>query len=73
MTCGFPGGHESPPALTGVTFDTLATLMRPGVPPSVRLGAARTVAELGLHQHDANTIMERLDEIEANLRQREGR
>ena len=40
-------------------------LMRPGEPPGVRLGAARTVAELGIHRDDAENIMRRLDEIEA--------
>ena len=38
--------------------------------PNVRLGAARTVAEMGIHQHDADTIMRKLDEIEAAQRQR---
>ncbi len=33
--------------------------------PHVRLGAARTVAELGVHQHDAETILKKLGEIEA--------
>jgi hypothetical protein len=39
-------------------------------PPAVRLGAARTVAEIGMHQYDAETILRKLDEIEA--RQRRG-
>jgi hypothetical protein len=30
----------------------------------VRLGASRAVAELGIHQHDAETIMRELEEIE---------
>jgi len=30
----------------------------------VRLGAARTIAEIGIHQHHADTIMRKLDEIE---------
>jgi gamma-glutamylcyclotransferase (GGCT)/AIG2-like uncharacterized protein YtfP len=36
--------------------------------PAVRLGAARTVAEM--HQYDADTILRKLDEIEAAQRQR---
>ena len=32
--------------------------------PAVRLGAARTMAEIALHQHDADTILRTLDEIE---------
>ena len=35
----------------------------------MRLGAARTVVELGIHQHDAETIVQRLDEIEAYQKQ----
>jgi hypothetical protein len=39
--------------------------------PTVRLGAARTVVELGIHQHDAETILKRLEELEATHRQQE--
>ncbi|PYR30037.1 MAG: hypothetical protein DMF90_28565 [Acidobacteria bacterium] len=39
--------------------------------PTVRLGAARTLVEMGMHQHDAETIVRKLDEIEAV--QRKGR
>jgi hypothetical protein len=38
--------------------------------PTVRLGAARTLVEIGMHQHDAATIVRRLDEIEAVQRKR---
>ena len=34
----------------------------------MRLGAARTVTEIGLHQYDAETIVKKLDEIEARQR-----
>src|SRR5262245_33936050 len=44
---------------------TLAALMGESAPPNVRLGAARTVAELGIHRDDAETILRRLGEIEA--------
>jgi hypothetical protein len=51
--------------LAAQAVDTLAALMRESVPPSVRLGAARTVAELGIHRDDAETILRKLGEIEA--------
>lgn len=39
--------------------------MRESAPPSVRLGAARTVAELGIHRDHAENILRKLGEIEA--------
>jgi hypothetical protein len=39
--------------------------MAESVRPSVRLGAARTVAELGIHRDDAETILRKPGEIEA--------
>jgi hypothetical protein len=68
----FQAGMHRVQALTAAAVETLEALMRPKVPPAVRLGAARTVAELGTHQHDAETIMRKLDEIEAYQRQQEG-
>ena len=56
------------PALTGRAVDTLAALLGDKEPPAVRLGAARAVTDIGLHQHDAETIMRKLDEIEARQR-----
>ena len=47
----FQAGMNRVQALTAVAIDTFATLMGRGMPPTVRLGAARTVAELGIHQH----------------------
>jgi hypothetical protein len=32
--------------------------------PNVRLGAARTIAELAIHQHDAETILKRIEDLE---------
>ena len=58
-------------ALMGQAIDTLTKLMSPRLPPAVRLGAARTVAELGIHRDDADTIMRKLDEIEAHQRQQD--
>jgi hypothetical protein len=51
--------------LAAQAVDTLAALMGESAPPSVRLGAARTVAELGIHRDDAETILRKLGEIEA--------
>ena len=56
------------PALTVRAVDTLAALLADKEPPAVRLGAARTVADIGLHQYDAETILKKLDEIEARQR-----
>lgn len=66
----FQTGINRVQALTTVAIDTLAELMGRQMPPNVRLGAARTVAELGIHQNDADTILRKLDEMEANERQR---
>jgi hypothetical protein len=45
------------------TLDTLITDTE--TPAAVKLGAARTIAEIGMHQHDADTILRKLEEIEA--------
>jgi hypothetical protein len=50
---------------------TLEALLTARQPPSVRLGAARTILELGLHRHDAESIVKRLSEVEAMLRERD--
>lgn len=65
----FQSGLNRVQALTVVAVDTLAALMAPKVPPNVRLGAARTVVELGLHQHDTETILRKVEAIEALQRQ----
>jgi hypothetical protein len=48
--------------------DTLAALLGDKEPPAVRLGAARTVTDIGLHQYDAEMILKKLDDIEARQR-----
>ena len=58
------------PALTVRAVDTLADLLGDTKPPAVRLGAARTVAEIGMHQYDAETILRKLDDLEARQRRR---
>ena len=59
-------------ALTAKAVNTLDELLDEKKHPNVRLGAARTVAELGIHQHDAEQILKKLDEIEASQRQGSG-
>jgi hypothetical protein len=49
-------------------FATLETLLDAESAPAVRLGAARTITDIGLHQHDAETILQKLNEIEAYQR-----
>ena len=51
-------------ALNAKAVDTLDALLDVTDAPSVRLGAAKTIVEIGIHQHDADTIMRKLDEIE---------
>ena len=58
-------------ALTARAVDTLHDPLGDKKHPSVRLGAARTVAEIGMHQHDAETIIRKLGEIETAQRQRD--
>jgi hypothetical protein len=69
----FQAGLHRVQALVGEAVDTLASLLAPEVSAHVRLGAARTVAELGLQQHDAEVILQRLEQIEALQRQQEAR
>ena len=59
-------------ALTAKAVTTLEDLLGRKDSPSVRLGAARTVVEVGIHQHDAEHILHKLDEIEASQRQGSG-
>ena len=59
-------------ALTGKAVETLDELLDATDYPNVRLGAARTVTEIGIHQHDAETILKKLDEIETHQRQQPG-
>ncbi len=67
----FQAGIGRVQALTARAVDTLEDLLDAEKYPSVRLGAARTVAEMGIHQHDAETILRKLDEIEAVQRQQQ--
>ena len=67
----FQAGLNRVQALMPRAVDTLADLLNAKQSPSVRLGAVRLVAELGMHQHDAETIRRRLDEIETHQRQQD--
>ena len=67
----FEAGIHRVQALTARAVDTLEELLGEKKHPNVRLGAARTVAELSLHQHDADTILRKLDEIETAQRQQD--
>ena len=60
----FQAGIHRAQALTARAMDTLEELLGDKKHPNVRLGAARTVTEIGVHQHDADTILKKLDEIE---------
>jgi hypothetical protein len=66
----FEAGMSRIQALVARAVDTLDDLLDAKKHPAVRLGAARTVVELGLHKHDADTIMRKLEEIESHQRQR---
>lgn len=68
----FETGMSRAQALTGKAIDTLDELLGDTQHPNVRLGAARTIAELGIHQHDADVIMAKLDEIETARMRRGG-
>jgi hypothetical protein len=64
-TATFQAGMSRVQALTGRAVDTLEDLLDVKDAPSVRLGAARTIAEIGIHQHEADTILRKLGQIEA--------
>ena len=69
----FEAGIHRVQALTARAVDTLEELLGEKKYPSVRLGAARTVAEIAIHQHYAETILKKLGEIEAGQRRQQGR
>ena len=64
----FHAGMNIVQALAGTAVNTLAALMGPKAPPSVRLGAASTVLEFSVHQHDGEAILRKLEELEAHQR-----
>jgi len=52
----FEAGMSRVQALTGKAVDTLEELLGEKKHPNVRLGAARTVVEIAMHQRDAETL-----------------
>ena len=70
-TATFQAGINRVVGLTTKAADTLEVLLDAEKHPTVRLGAARTVVEIGMNRHDAGTILRTLDEIEQ--RQQSGR
>ena len=69
----YQAGIHRAQALTALAMDTLEELLDAKINANVRLGAARTVAEIGIHQHDAETILQKLDAIESDQRRHQGR
>ena len=69
----YQAGIHRAQALTARAMDTLEELLDAKINANVRLGAARTVAEIGIHQHDAETILQKLDAIESDQRRHQGR
>ena len=69
----FQSGLHRVQALTAKAVDTLEDLLDAEINANVRLGAARTVAEIGIHQHDAETILQKLDKMESDQRRQQGR
>lgn len=65
----FEAGISRVQALSAKAIDALEDLLGADKFPAVRLGAARTLVEIGMHWHDADTIMRKLGEIETHQRQ----
>jgi hypothetical protein len=63
-TATFQAGINRVQGLTTKAANTLEDLLDAEKHPAVRLGAARTVVEIGMNRHDADTILRTLDEIE---------
>jgi len=57
----------------GVDDSTLRRWLSQDEAFQVEYAAARTVAEIGIHQHDAETLLQKLDEIESDQRRQQGR
>ena len=56
-------------ALATEAVTTLEDLLQDTQPANVRLGAARTVLDIGTDRHDAETLAQRLDAVEAMCRE----
>ena len=55
-------------ALSTKAVETFEDLLAEKKHPAVRLGAARAVTEIGLHQQEAELILRKLDQLEAAQR-----
>jgi hypothetical protein len=64
-TAMFQDGMSRVQTLVARAVNTLEDLLDATESPSVRLGAARTIAEIGIHQHEADAILQKLSEMEA--------
>jgi hypothetical protein len=69
----FDAGINRVHALTAKAMSTLEDLLDAERYPAVRLGAARTITEIGLRQRDAEVILRRLGEVEAVQREQRDR
>ena len=54
-------------AASGESVRTLLELQKPSAPPAVRLGAARSVLEIGIKMREAADLEERLSALEQRL------
>ena len=54
-------------ASANTAADTLVDLLSKREPPAIRLGAARSLLDLGIERHDASTIVARLVELERQV------
>ena len=69
-SAAFTAGMSRVHGLTAKAVNTLDDLLDAQTTPAVRLGAARAIAELALHQHDDDTILRKLHDIEIVQQQR---
>ena len=54
-------------AASGESVRTLLELQKPSAPPAVRLGAARSVLEIGIKMREAADLEDRLSALEQQL------
>lgn len=60
----FEAGISRVQALTGRAVEALEDLLQVKRHPATRLGAARTLLELGVNRHDADTLLRKLADVE---------
>ena len=66
-TAAFDAAMQSVMAAANTAVDTLLDLVKTKNPPATRLGAARSLLDLGIERHDASTIVARLAELERQV------